>query len=202
MMRSSDGWDKMLTSFASEPTLAYNMLQDAYMSYSLDKRRMGKKEAVRKNAKHIARVVSAYTITNICAALVESGFDALRDDDDDDEKDIAYFMSLYLENFANDMSITGKIPYIKEMHSILKGFGSSRTDTQWMESFAKAGKAWQKVVGGEGSPTKAIRDSIKVISYVSGLPFYNALRDAMAVLDKTEMLTAEDLEEMFGDFFE
>jgi hypothetical protein len=113
MMRSSDGWDKMLTAFASEPTLAYNMLQDAYMSYSLDKRRMGKKEAVRKNAKHIARVVSAYTITNIFAALVESGFDALRDSgDDDDEKDMAYFMSLYLENFASDMSITGKIPYI------------------------------------------------------------------------------------------
>ena len=174
------------------------------MEYALDARRMGKGEAIKKNGKHIARVVTAYTATNIVAALVESAFDALRDSGggDDDEEDMAYFLSLYLENFASDMSITGKIPYIKELYSIIKGYSSSRTDTQWMESFAKSYKAWEKVIGGEGSPAKAIRDSIKSLSYVSGLPFYNAYRDALAVLDKTEILAAEDLEEMFKDFFE
>jgi hypothetical protein len=197
MMRSSDGWDKMLTAFASEPTLSYNMLMDAYMGYSLDAKKMGKTEAIKKNGKRIARIVFAYTVTNALAALVESGFDALRDDDDE-EKDGAYFMSLYLENFANDMSITAKIPYIKEIHSILKGFGSSRSDTQWMETFIQAGKAWAK----DGLSVKSVKSSIKAFSYASGLPFYNAYRDAMAVLDKTKILTAEELEKMFSDFID
>jgi hypothetical protein len=94
------------------------------------------------------------------------------------------------------MSITAKIPYIKEIHSILKGFRPSRTDTQWMETFIQAGKAWAK----DGLSVKSVKSSIKAFSYVSGLPFYNAYRDAMAVLDKTEILTAEDLEKMFSDF--
>lgn len=197
MMRSSDGWDKMLTAFASEPTLSYNMLMDAYMGYSLDAKKMGKMEAIKKNGKRIARIVFAYTVTNALAALVESGFDALRDDDDE-EKDGAYFMSLYLENFANDMSITAKIPYIKEMHSILKGFRPSRTDTQWMETFIQTAKALEK----DGLSVKSVKSAIKTISYVSGLPFYNAYRDAMAGLDKTKILTAEDLEKMFSDFID
>jgi hypothetical protein len=68
-----------------------------------------------------------------------------------------------------------------------------------MESFAKVGKS---ILKGEILSPKGIRDSLKALSYASGLPFYNAYRDAMSVLNKTEIFTAEDLEEMFKDFFE
>lgn len=201
MMRSSNAWDKMLTAFASEPTLAYNMLQDAYMGLQLDAKQVGKKEALKKNGKKIARVVTAYTLTNLIAALVESGFDALRDEEEE-EMDIEEFMKMYLTNFATDMSIISKIPYIKEMVSIFSGYGSSRTDTQWMESFANAIKGWMKVSAGEGNPVTATKHSLRAISYLSGLPFYNAYRDFMATLNKLDILTAEDLEEMFEGFFE
>lgn len=198
MMRSSDRFDKVLTAFASEPTLAYNMLYDAYMDLHLEARKYGNKEAWRKHGKKVARVITAYTVTNMAAALVESGFDAFRDDDEE-EKDLAYFMRLYLTNFASDMSITGKIPYIKEIHSILKGYGSSRTDTQWMESLSRFIKEVNKSVYGEGNPSKIAKTFIKVFTDFTGLPIYNVYRDLNAGID---LFTAEDLDEMFNEFFE
>ena len=202
MMRSSDGRDKMLTAFASEPTLAYNMLQDAYMGLTLDARRMGKKEAWKKNGKKVARTVAAYTMTNALAALIESAFDAYRDDDDE-EMDMLLFMKYYFSNFASDMSIGSKIPYVKELYSFVQGFGSSRSDTQWMENMTKAITTWYKIFNGKkNAPTTAIKYSIKAISDLSGLPFYNFYRDTMATLDKFKLFTADDLNEMFKEFLD
>ena len=99
------------------------------------------------------------------------------------------------------LSITAKIPYIKEAHSVIKGFGSSRTDTQWMDSMVNAGKAWAKTFSGEGSAKSTIKYTLKAFSDVSGLPFYNVYRDSAAFLDKTEIFTSDDLNEMFEDIF-
>lgn len=200
MMRSNDGLDKFLTAFASEPTLSYNMVQDAYFEYSLDKRRMGKVKAIKKNGKHIGRIVFAYTMTNAIAALVESAFDALRDDEDE-EMDVAKFLEYYLKNFALDMSIGNKIPYVKEVYSIIQGFTSSRTDTQWMEEMTKAFKGWYKFfVEGKGTPKTLVNYSLKAVSDLSGIPIYNTYRDIMASLNKLDIFTTEDFNEMFEDF--
>lgn len=200
MMRSPDWGDKLLTTFASEPTLAYNMLADAYFQTQLDARELGsKKAAIKKNAKHMARVFTAYTVTNLVAALVESGFDVLRDDDDE-EMDVAEFIKLYFENFATNQSITVKIPWLKEAVSILQGFTSTRMDTQWIQTFSNTLKQVAKLMQGEGSPTKLIKNGLQTISYAFGLPFYNAYRDFMATLNKLDILTAEELEEILSDF--
>jgi hypothetical protein len=198
MMRSSDGRDKMLTAFASEPTLSYNMLQDAYFEYKLDARRVGKGEAIKKHGKRISRVLFAYTMTNAVAALVESAFDALRDDDDE-EMDMALFMKYYFSNFASDMSITAKIPYVKEFHSFIQGFSSSRTDTQWMENITKAMTYFYKLSQGKGKPSTGIKYFLKGASDLFGIPIYNVYRDTMATLNKLDLFTEEDLNEMFGD---
>lgn len=190
MMRSGDRRDKMLTSFMSEPTLAYNMLLDAYAECSLDARKMGKAEALKKNGKRIARIVTAYTMTNAVAALVEAAFDAYRDDDDE-EKDLAYFMKLYLSNFAQDMSVIGKIPYIKDIISMFQGYGASRTDVAWMQSiyYAMSG-TWKLFTSDDGNPAKVIKNWVKTTSYMSGLPFYNVYRDS-----KLEKLISELFED-------
>jgi len=201
-MRSPDGRDKILSMFASEPTLAYNILQDAYIQTGLDARELGsKKAALKKNGKKIAKAITAYTVTNAVAALVESGFDALRDDDDE-EMDIAEFMKLYLANFAADMSIVGKVPYLKDGLSILQGYSPSRSDLQWIESAYKTYTGITKHLQGEGNPVTTIKNSLKTFSYVSGLPFYNAYRDIMATLNKLDILSSEELEEMFKDLFD
>lgn len=202
LMRSGDGYDKMLTAFASEPTLSYSMMQDASWQYKLAKRRGEGKSEMRKHKNHFVRVAMAYTITNVMCALVESGFDAYRDDDDDDEANFEEFIKLYLKNFLNDMSFTGKVPYIKEMSTILQGFSTSRTDTQWMQSFVYAGKGVLKLIQGKGNAYSTYKHIMRSFSYVSGLPFYNAWRDLVSGLNKFNILTAEELEEAFNELLE
>lgn len=201
LMRSGNMYEKMLTAFSSEPTLAFNMLQDAFVSAKLDSKRYGKAEAWKRNGKNVARVVYAYTITNVVAALIESAFDVLRDDDDEEEENIPKFMQYYLTNFSSDMSIIGKIPYIKEIVSIAQGFSSSRSDTQWMQIFSNVISNAAKISQGKGNPTKLIEDAIRTLSFMSGIPFYNAYRDTMATLNKLDILTAEELEEILSDIF-
>ena len=183
MMRSSDGKDKMLTAFGSEPTIAYNMLLDMVTQYKRDEQVLGKKEAKKKNRKKVRKVVTAYVITNAVAALVESGFDVFREDDDE-EMDLAEFMKLYLKNFALDMSIGNKLPYVKEVYSTMQGYSSSRMDTQWLMSVNYVIKDITKIIEGEGNWQKFIKDTTKAMSYMSGLPFYNIYRDAMALLEE------------------
>ena len=187
MMRSPDGRDKMLTAFGSEPTIAYNMLLDLVTQFNRDKKAFGKKEAQKRNGKKTRKVITAYVATNLMAALIESGFDWLRDDDDE-EMDIVAFMKLYLKNFLFDMSIGNKLPGVKDAYSILQGYSSSRMDTQWLQSVNYVMKDIKKVAEGEGDVSKLIKDALKAGSYFSGLPAYNVYRDAMAILDKLELL--------------
>ena len=200
VMRSADTFDKMLTTFGSEPTIAYNMLMDAAMQYSLDKKAYGKQEARKKNGKKIRKVITAYIVTNAVAALVESGFDAFRDDDDEEEMNIEEFMKIYLKNFAFDLSIGNKLPFVKEMYSILQGYSSSRMDTQWMEYLSSAINTWGKIFSGEGEGKgdKAIKDVLRLASNISGYAFYNIYRDLMATLYKLEILDPEDIEDLFS----
>lgn len=203
MMRGKDGYDKMLTAFASEPTLALNMLQDSFVSMKLEERRTGSKNAAfKKYGKTMARTLTAYVLTSAVSALVESGFDIFRDDDELEEGE---FAKAYLANLLGNIDVLGKIPYVKEAVSIAKGFSSSRTDTQWMEAFASAVKGIIKLTEGKGNAYKTSRDMIKGFSYVTGLPFYSVWRDVAATLNKTDILTTEDLEEIFdetiGEFF-
>ena len=198
MMRSKDGKDKMLTAFASEPTLSYNMLQDCYYDLKLTQRETGSfKTAFSKHGKKMARVITAYTVTNMLCALVEAGFDAFRDDED--ELTVEEFMELYWKNLASDMSILNKIPYAKELMSMLQGYSSSRTDTQWMQYMVNTLKGVGKLLDGEGNAYTTVKNALRAYSQASGLPFYNAYRDFMALLDNVEVLTAEELEEMFND---
>lgn len=198
MMRSKDGRDKMLTAFASEPTLSYNMLQDCYYDLKLTQRETGSfKTAFSKHGKKMARVITAYTVTNMLCALVEAGFDAFRDDED--ELTVEEFMELYWKNLASDMSILNKIPYAKELMSMLQGYSSSRTDTQWMQYMVNTLKGFGKLLEGEGNAYTTAKNALRAYSQASGLPFYNAYRDFMALLDKVDVLPADELEEMFND---
>ena len=140
--------------------------------------------------------VFAYTMTNALTALIEAGFDIFRDDDDEEED----ILAMWLENFSSNMSITAKIPYIKEVHSLIKGYGLNRTELEWMETSYKAVEGlYKNIVEGKGNPITTLKNSLKSASYISSLPFYNVYRYGMALLDKTGVFTSEDLEEMFGD---
>ena len=197
MMRSTDGWDKVLTNFASEPTLSYNMLMDAYYDYKLTERQTGNKSmALKANGKKLARTMYAYTITSVITALLELGFEIFRDDEEMSPEEM---MKMYLENVYLNMSIINKIPYAKEAISLLQGFTSNRMDTQWMQYFSYAAKGWGKMLSGEGNAYKTLQNTIKGFSYGFGIPIHNLTRDIKAVLDKMGILTEEELEDMFNE---
>ena len=197
MMRSGDTMDKVLTNFASEPTLSYNMLMDAYYSYKLTERQTGnKKEAFNKHGKKLARTMYAYTITAVITSALEAGFEVFRDDEEKDAEDL---LKIYLENLYNNMSVLSKIPYAKEVISALQGFTSSRIDTQWMQYFAYSIKGIAKLMSGSGNAYTTTKNLLKAVSYATGVPGYNIWRDANALLDKLGIISIEELEEMFND---
>lgn len=197
MMRSGDRFDKILTNFASEPTVSYNMLMDAYYDFKMTERQTGStKNAFNKHGKKLARTMYAYTITSVITALLESEFEVFRDDEEKDEEEI---LTIYLENLWSNMSVLNKIPYLKEGISILQGFTSSRLDTQWMQYFAYTIKGVGKLLAGEGNAYKTTKNGFKFVSYLSGIPFYNAGRDPLALLEKLGLVSLEELEEWFNE---
>lgn len=189
IMRSTDGFDKMFTTFGSEPTIAYNMLMDMAIQFSLDKKTIGKKEAWKKNGKKILKVITSYVVTNAVAALVESAFDAYRDNDDEEDS-IEDFLKAYLKNFALDISIGNKLPIVKEMYSVFQGYSSSRMDTQWMEYIYGIFNA--------KSVDKKVKYGLKALSDISGLAFYNLYRDLFATLYNLDILSQEDIDDIFS----
>lgn len=180
MMRSQSGWDKILTTFASESTLSFNLVSDLYVSYKLDSRRMGKQAAKEKNQKYIRKAITAYVVTNVVTTLLASAFDAFRDYDEDD-KDEEYITKLLLENFATNTSFINKIPYVNLLISIISGFSASRVETDWMESAVKGIKELVKYIAGEGSGEKAFKHLLKAASDATGIAGYNLYREAMAL---------------------
>jgi hypothetical protein len=199
-MRSPDRWDKVVTAFMSEPTLSYNMLQDAYMDYALTVRETGSKTiAFKRHGKKIARTITAYTVTSIVTALLEAGFDAFRDDEE--ELTAEEFLKFFLQNFGDNMSLLGKIPYVSEVRSLFQGYSSNRMDTQWAQYAKYTADGVAKLLKGEGNPYTTAKNAIRTFSYASGLPFYNVYRDLMASVDFFGILSAEELEEMFNEVF-
>lgn len=187
MMRSTKLHDQIMTNFASEPTLGYNMLYDAYMSMALETRRTGsKKKAWEKHGKKIQRLAVSYTLTCTVTAAIEVAFDAFRNDDDEEKN----LLLAWLTNFLSNMSITSKIPYIKELHSVIKGYRTSRSELAWVEDAWNAGNRISKLVQGKGDFEKTLRACLKALSELTGLPGFSAYRDGYALI------------ETIGDFIE
>lgn len=199
IMRSGDFMDKVLTAFGSEPTLAYNMLLDCVMRRDMLKRSGASKQELRENNKKTRRVVDAYIATNLVTAILEAFIATFRDEDELEEDEIIKMM---FDNFKSNMSIVGKIPYLKDFVSIFQGYSPSRLDTQGVQSLYYALNSALKNLDGEGSTVTTLKHLLKGYSSLEGLGFYNAYRDIMALLNKLDILTTEELEELLSEIFE
>lgn len=200
IMRSPDNIAKMLTMFGSEMTVAYNMVAEAFTDAKLDVKRNGKKGAWKRNSKNIGITMLAYTLTSAANAILNTMVQLMRDDEEKEPEDI---MKMYFSNFLSDWLIFGKIPYVKEFLNSWQGYSSSRPDTLWMDSSVKSIKYFIKAFDGkEGYGEKAIKESLKAMSYLSRLPMYNQYRDAIGFADTLGILDAEDFKEMIDDIFD
>ena len=201
IMRSPDNLAKMLTMFGSEATVAYNMVHEAFVDAKLYTKRNGKKGAFKRNAKTIGISLLAYTLTSAAGALFTTIAQAIRDDEKD-EKEMEDYIKMYFSNFLSDWLIFGKIPYVKETLNYAQGYSASRPDSVWIDSSIKAIKYFAKAFDGkEGAGHKAIKESLKAMSYLSGLPMYNFYRDTISTLDSFKILEVEDVEELIDEIF-
>ena len=130
------------------------------------------------------RVFAAYTTTNIVASLIETAFEAWRDNDDEEEEFLDY-LKMYLENFGSNQGITTKIPYLKDIISGIQGSTSSRTDTQWIQNMTYGVKEVFKLFNGKGSAYKAVYRLSQVFSQMSGIATSNIIREFVSMWNNT-----------------
>lgn len=194
-MRDRSTFKSLATAFMAEPTMSYNMVLDAYESYSQDVRRIGdRKKALEKNKDKLASAFFAYTASQLAAAVAESIADAFRDDDDYQTFFQKWFEAFWGKdgNLLSDLNLLGKIPGVKDIISIATGWGNDRMDTAWMENMVKAYQAWAETIrlatGKQDKPTDATYNgkmttygkfykTMQGMSQLFGLPVSAAMRE-------------------------
>lgn len=221
LMRGKTLYTKAMTAFMAEPTLSYNLLMDSFSSYHLDTRRFDKAEAWRKNAKKLFTAFSTYVASAAFAAVVESAADAVRDDDNDEfwvkflealfgegvtakirgEKTTENILkSLLSGNLAQDLTIIGKIPYVKSMISTLQGYKSKDMTSAAFDAIIDSAKIWQESAqlanGTLDKPTKVtyygnmtewgkVYKTLQALSQLTGIGASNLTRDVLAIWNAT-----------------
>ena len=216
-MRGSGTLTKMATSFMSEPTVSYNMVMESTRQIAEDAKRMGLRPAIRRNWKTAGRAYQAYIVSAIVTAIVESLYDALRDSDDDKyldkvwkalggEKpetvkdgilDVIFGLN---GNLAGDINPIGKVPYLRDVVSVLGGYSNGRMDTEAVANLKKAIDIWDEVIrlqtGDLDKATKTtyygnmttygmIYPTAKALSQLTGLPGSAAMREVATAWNTT-----------------
>ena len=192
IMRSKRGMAQEAAAFMSEPTLSANILMDAGFEFGMEKRRTGSaKTAWNKTGTYIGRAIAVYSIGQLTAALLESLWDAWRDDDDDefDEK----FVDAFVENLALDLVPFNKIPIVSDVFEgalSLVGVGfysSDKMSSTWLTQAVSAVDTWKDVFSGESSTTvyNALYKSVRAVSSYVGVSFSGLMREGVALWNNT-----------------
>lgn len=216
-MRSNGTLSKMATSFMSEPTVSYNMVMESTRQTAGDAKRMGMRVAIRRNWKALGRSLQAYVMSAAVTAIVESLYDALRDPDDDEYMEKVWkafggekpetvkdqILSIIFGlngNFAGDINPIGKVPYLRDVVSILGGYSNGRMDTEAVANLKKAIDIWDEAIrlktGDLDKATKTtyygnmttygmIYPTAKALSQLTGLPASAAMREVATAWNTT-----------------
>ena len=191
MMRSKRGMAQEAAAFMSEPTLSANILMDAGMEFSMEKRRTNAKTAWKKTGKYVSGAIAVYSIGQLAAALMEGLWDAWRDDEDEefDEK----FWSAFKENLVMDLVPFNKIPIVSDVFEAalamfdLGYYSSDKMSTTWLTQAVSAADAWRDVLGGNSSVTtyNALYKTMRAVSSFVGVSFSGVMREAVALWNNT-----------------
>lgn len=187
IMRSK-GISQLATSFMSEPTLTLNMLNDGIFEYRMNRRAgRGNRQTLLK----IARATGAFAITATMAALAESLFQAMRDDDDYEEFWREKFLpalvgegglkSFLASNLGMDFNLLNNIPYVKDIMSmLLQGYDNGTPMTEWLTTASKAMTNFGKYTSGENENMtwySWVYPALQSLSQASGIPVSAAMRE-------------------------
>ena len=162
-MRKKDSLAKMITSFAAEPMVSINMVNDAITKV------IRNEPGARKNLAKALGVVVAAALVN---ALLKSLVTAWRDDDED-EMLYEKYLSAVLGNFLSDALVYTNLPIVRDVVSMLEGYSTDRMD---MTVISDIINAWGKVIN-NGTDWNEVLDAIFTTTSLTPIPLKNVWKD-------------------------
>lgn len=199
IMRSKSFVAKTITAFQSEATLSYNLLLQGYEQYREDVRRgMPRSKALGKNWKAFMPAFLAYLANGVLSAVMESLWDAFRDDDryQNFMEKFGEAFSGWSGNLEQNLNPLRKIPILKDILSWLDGYGNDRTEMAGLKGivdFARTAveefklrtgltdKATSLTYNDKMTVYGFIYKGLKALSSTTGLPLSNVTRDVIAI---------------------
>lgn len=177
----SKGLMTAFTAFMSEPTLTVNMLNESIQEAVANARTgMSAKENLRSVGGKAVRAATVMAFTATAAALVESLFDALRDDDDYEEFQ-EKFADAFGGNIVDNVNVFAMLPILKDAISVMQGYENSSMVTQVVSQYKdvqEAITAWQE---GKRPIYSVIYNMLKVAASATGVGVQSATRDAVGL---------------------
>ena len=154
-----------------------------------------------KALKQLKRAVGALLVTDVVNALAQSIVDGLRDDDKDKkywERVLEAFTGITGEeknfseavknitlqgNVKGNITLVGRIPYAKDIISILQGYTVDRMDAGAVDDIVRATKSMISSANGQGKKTAAynVKQFLTVVSKIFGVSVANLGRDTWAI---------------------
>lgn len=185
VMRNTDQWHKLISAFASEPTLSYSMLSNEAFMYAMEAR-TDKAKAWKNHGKKIGKTALAWALCELAVSMVAGIPDFIRDDDEtEDIGDIikTYFKKVF-GNYASDLVM---LPWLRDAQGIiLDGFDPSRPDEEIFNDLATLfNMAKRKAEGKDVSEYRVVYNVTKFISHLTGIPLSNVVRGAKSIINKT-----------------
>lgn len=193
IMRSGNGLTKQATAFMGEPMKSLNMLLRSYDAWRYETNPSKKSAAL----KQFARTSVALLVTDGVNALVQSLVDAAQKDDKDKDYWGRYFevltgvtgeddtvASVLLgSNLWDNIDPVGRIPFAKDIKSMLQGYTVSRMDADAVSDFIAAAQLFTKATQGDGQKTTlyAFKQLLVTGSKIFGVSVGNIGRDTWAV---------------------
>lgn len=196
-MRSASGLSKQMTSFMGEPTKSLNMLIRSWDQFFYETNPEQRKAA----KKTLLRASVALAVTDVVNAAVQSVVDAWRDDDEEKEygeKWLAAFLGITGDeesraeqiknvilnsNIMDNVNPIGRIPWLKDVWSLIQGFTVERMDVSAVSDLIDAGAVFVKNIDGDGKYTRAyaIKQLLTALSKVAGISYANVARDVWGI---------------------
>lgn len=195
IMRDANGLTKQATAFMGEPLKTLNMFMRSYDAWRFEQNIPKRSAAMKK----MTRTIGAVLVTDVVNALAQSVMDAFRDDDKDKgygerylekltgftgDKEKDTFLSVLLgSNIWDNADPLGRIPYAKDIKSLMQGFTVSRMDADAAGDFINAAQLFIRSAQGEGkkTPLYAAKQLLTAGSKIFGVSVANVGRDVWAI---------------------
>lgn len=197
IMRDGDMLFRQATSFMGEPLKSLNILMRSYDAWVYENNPQKRSKAL----KQLKRAVGALLVTDVVNALAQSIVDGLRDDDKekkylervleaftgvtgDEENGWELITNIALEgNLKGNITLLGRVPFGKDIISLLQGYTVDRMDASVIDDIIKATRAMIASANGDGKKTIAYsaKQVIASVSKVFGISVANAGRDVWSL---------------------